>query len=224
MANTGEFRIGQNSANQAPCPFGGAIDEVELFGRLLTLKEIGQLVAAPKCKCRAETCGIVQFGQFDTDRQTQIRICNDGETADIPWSIQGLPAQGPQCPISGTSIQFTPSSGVAHVLSGQCVVINVAVHIPGGASGLGLTSSQTAACFKVSTAPCGQAGTGYGRIVGPTIINGIVQCVVTARPCFERVLGGPAVNDVSWTIENTARRLRWTSPGSPGSVRRRSTR
>src|SRR5688572_28242580 len=98
VANTGKFRIGQNSyltpncvdgqGNPVPATFNGAIDEVELFGRYLSDAEVTQLAHMTKCKCTIEVCNLVQFGPNTTSRTVRIQLCNFGATAaDIPWQI-----------------------------------------------------------------------------------------------------------------------------------------
>jgi hypothetical protein len=220
VSNKGDLHIGQNSDNQAHCAFGGAIDEVELYSRYLKDSEVSQLALMSKCKCRAEPCELIQFGRNDTSRQTKIRICNEGPETDIAWQIKGSPKQGPNCSVDGSVLQFVPSSGTTRVPTHACIPVDIKVSIPGGAGNVGLTSDQMAACFEVTTTTCGQSGIGYGRVVGPTIIDSLTECVINSPDCF-RTHRGRFSSKVTWTVQNSSNAavdLKWFARECPAPV------
>ncbi len=215
VVNDGDLRIGRGSENQGPCPFGGAIDEVELFDRMLFNDEVLGLAERPKCKCNVQVCDPIQFGPNDHTRPAKIRICNQGPSTSIPWTITKLPAQAAPCSKDCTPIDISPSSGSVFVPQGTCAVVDITITMPPNTVGY-LPDDKTGACFMLSSSSCSPTGNAIGHIFGPTIIDSVTQCV-TDPVCFKRIVR-PGEIQADWTIYNTSASsaaLRWFAFETP---------
>ncbi|MDZ4754975.1 MAG: LamG-like jellyroll fold domain-containing protein [Phycisphaerae bacterium] len=123
-------------------PFGGGMDEIELFSRELFPFEIFDIFAAGESgKCRSH-CHASWDRQvcinFDVNGSADITICNDGASSrTYSWFI----TESNSCPVTG--LVYTPSSGTTSVAPGGCVTIPINVNTS-GATSLG------SACFDVT--------------------------------------------------------------------------
>lgn len=210
LGTTEPFLIGRSNPVTDPlgvaCPFGGWIDEVEVFDACLNASQLAALVTKPKCKCRIDACVTQQVSPLDTDRKTRFRICNDGAVPEvIDWSMYGLSnATGGSCTVDGTTLTFTPSSGSSVVPAHGCVTVEVNIHLPI----LVFNSPADVACYQVVSSACGPSGAAVGSISGPTI-----DCVANVDTCFQSH-GGWGNVPVVWTIRNLSpspRTLWWSA-------------
>jgi hypothetical protein len=206
VANPGEFRIGQYSENHQACEARLAVDEVELFDRVISDDESFGLAMQPKCKCRAEVCSVVQYGQGEIHRTVMIRIWNDGPTGSIPWTIE-------PCIAGDTRLSFSSQSPSSVLVPrGSYVDINVTITL----SAADILDAN-GACFKVTTLGCSGRSIAYGRAIGLTELPGEIQCVVEPMPCFQVISvkpdtgsgGGTAVTMRIRNTSNAAADLSW---------------
>lgn len=193
MSSTANFYIGGNNTT---CAFGGGVDEVELFDRMLTNREIAALSMDPKCRCHVETCKLQEVAASDNLRETKFKICNDGgEPQAVNWSITKVPAStNPACTNGNAIVSFSPSSGSVFLQPHECVTVAVqATLLP-----YSLLTTADVACYQVTTDACGPNGVALGSFVGP-----LQQfCVVNADTCFQLHRGWGNI-PVNWTVQNT---------------------
>jgi hypothetical protein len=128
-------------------PFGGAIDEVQMYKCCLTPDQIFALhsqIGYCKDLCYLPKIVSTPFSSVTTT----LTLCNYSVNPQTyTWTIAGLPA-GPGCSVNGPTV-FSPYSGTVTIpgaTSGpSCVNIPISIQLP---SGMGFLQT---ACYQVTT-------------------------------------------------------------------------
>jgi len=150
LANSAALRIGQSHPIPMVTHLEGAIDELEIFGRVLSPWEVESLYSAQnagKCKDKCHVPWGKPFCQGESSRSVSMTVCNyTPSDHTYSWSLVPVPGAGGTpgvgCNVNGPP-SFSPNAGNVFVATGQCVSIPVTVTRPAGFVG----TAPLTACF-----------------------------------------------------------------------------
>ena len=194
--NMAPLRIGNGTFNLF---FDGAIDEVELFDRVLTAGEVLDLFdagAAGKCKQKCHVPWDEPFCLEDNSVIVPVTVCNCSPApATYQLAFAGLPT-GPDCSIIGPTTFTVLGSNPVNVGPYDCVTVNVEIDRPSG-----MNAVYQVGCYEVQMT---NFATGFSTVCHGSVQDRRDLCAVF-DPDPIGVIEVPVglTQDLSIVIENT---------------------
>ncbi len=134
LSGSAPLLIGNGAGSAAGDYFDGAIDELEIFKRVLGPGEIAGLFNAGHAgKCKEFCSGTWEAPSFSPgNANVSAVICNHtSNTRTYSYTITPIPASPGVCNVNGPAV-ITPNAGIVTVPPGTCTTIPVVMQVPPG--------------------------------------------------------------------------------------------